>query len=278
MTGALNTSPEMLRKVRRIVWAHYKKHGRHDLPWRATANPYHILVSEVMLQQTQVVRVVPKYVDFIQRYPTVRSLARASLREVLVCWQGLGYNRRARALHTCAQAMVKTHKGKVPSEYHTLLALPGIGPYTASAVCVFAFEEARPLIETNIRTVLLHHFLPTRGSVHDRELYVLAESLMETTHPREWHYALMDYGAFLKQSGTRLNARSKHYRPQSKFSGSDREVRGAIVRELTRHPTLATSALFRLLSFERERATRILATLINEGLVVKRRGTLALPQ
>ncbi len=269
--------PSLLLQVRRAVWNHYKKNGRHDLPWRKTTNPYRVLVSEIMLQQTQVARVIPKYRAFLILFPNVRALADAPLRDVLVAWQGLGYNRRAKALHAAARAMCDTCAGKVPKDYDALLSLPGIGPYTAGAVCVFAYNKPHPLVETNIRTVLFHHLLNNRTDVPDSLLREAALAVLDTRHPREWHWALMDYGASLKQSGVRMNDKSRHYRTQSKFSGSDREVRGAIVRELSVTTRVSLSALSERLQFEPTRTKRILQNLVTEGLVVKKQKMFSLP-
>ena len=143
---------------RKIVLCHYKKHGRHHLPWRKTKNPYRILVSEIMLQQTPVDRVLPKYQEFLKQFPSIKKLAAASLGDVLRAWQGLGYNRRAKYLHQCAAVIIYDNGGIWPRTVNELQALPGIGPYTAGAVMAFAYNQPIPIIETNIRTVYLHHF------------------------------------------------------------------------------------------------------------------------
>lgn len=254
----------------RAVWGYYRAHGRHTLPWRHTRSPYRILVSEVMLQQTQVARVLPKYTAFIRAFPTVQALARASLRDVLTLWQGLGYNRRAKALHDAARIICGRHKGRVPHTEAGLVALPGIGTYTARAVCAFAYNAPVVLMETNIRTVLLNAFYATRQSVPDSELMVTAERLLAVRRPREWHWALMDYGAHLKERGVRNNSASKHYTKQSRFKGSDREVRGALVRHLTLHRHATTHALAAALPFPRVRITAQLNALTRDGLVQKR--------
>ena len=226
--------------LKRAVWAHYKRAGRHDLPWRQTVDPYRILVSELMLQQTQVARVIPKYLVFLARFPTIDTLAQTPLREVLIVWQGLGYNRRAKMLHEAAQVVVHEHAGQMPRTYDALLRLPGVGPYTARAVCAFAYNESGAMVETNIRTVLFHHLYPTRADVSDAELYRLIDTLCPAGRAREWYWALMDYGAHLKAHGVRLNHKSKHYTKQSKFEGSDRQLRGAILRAMTRYGVCTT--------------------------------------
>ncbi len=268
----MDVSKAAVAHVRRIVWRHYRTHGRHDLPWRQTTDPYKILVSEVMLQQTQVARVVPKYEAFVARFPTVQALAAAPLREVLVLWSGLGYNRRARMLHEAAK-WVCAHGGAFPRTQAALQQLPGVGHYTAGAVCAFAYNQCVPLVETNIRTVCMHHLLPGRDKVPDAEILQLTKVLCPRGRAREWYWALMDYGAHLKEQGVRLNAKSKHYTKQSRFAGSDRQLRGAIVRVLTAHDIMTQKALVQAVQADTQNAApeRIraqLERLVAEGMVM----------
>ena len=225
---------------RKLVWDFYKANGRHKLPWRKTHNPYKILVSEVMLQQTQVDRVIPYYKNFLKKFPTVRMLANVPLSEVLIAWQGLGYNRRAKMLHLAAKEVVSKYKGKFPESVEELESLPGIGPYTARAVAAFAYNQDVVFIETNIRTAITHHFFKNKKKVDDKEvLKVLTKAAPKFTKGKgscEWNAALMDYGAYLKRSRIRINAKSKTYTKQSKFTGSDRETRGAILKALAKKP------------------------------------------
>lgn len=226
-----------IRAFRTIVWKHYKEHGRHELPWRKTRDPYRILVSEIMLQQTQVERVIPYYKVFLKKFPSVRALARAPLSAVLIGWQGLGYNRRAKMLHMAGKAIV--NQRRFPDTPEALEALPGIGPYTARAVCAFAYNQDVVFIETNIRTVILHHFFPRRnpsiyGGVSDEEIARVLKDVFPKGRSREWYSALMDYGAHLKRSGVRLHAKAKGYVKQSTFMGSARQARGAILKELAK--------------------------------------------
>lgn len=250
---------------RALVWKYWKENGRHDLPWRKTKDPYRILVSEMMLQQTQVPRVLGKYDSFLKRFPAARALAKAPLSDVLKEWSGLGYNRRAKYLHDAAKILAKSriHNNNAIA----FLLCKGIGPYTRDAVSVFAFNEPKVLIETNIRTVYIHHFFPHTLSVRDRALLVYAEKAAKGQDPREWHWALMDYGAHLKQSGVRNNNRSSHYAKQSKFEGSLRQVRGAILRELHRGLTSVHG-----LPFSSEKIEEALAALARDGLIVKKKG------
>lgn len=209
----------------KAVWKYYISHGGQSLPWRRTKNPYHILVSEIMLQQTQVDRVIPKYKSFLGRFPTLQKLSEASLGEVLTEWQGLGYNRRAKMLHQCAKDVVGHHKGKLPKEYSALVKLSGIGPYTAGAVMAFAYNDAIPVIETNIRSVIIHHFFNDANDVSDGEVMKVVQNTLDAENQREWYYALMDYGVSIKKEFGNPNSRSKHYTKQSIFKGSDREIR-----------------------------------------------------
>ncbi|HWP61619.1 MAG TPA: A/G-specific adenine glycosylase [Candidatus Paceibacterota bacterium] len=226
------------------VWSYWKENGRHDLPWRKTKNPYKILVSEVMLQQTQVPRVIEKYKSFLKKFPTVRALAKAPLSAVLKEWSGLGYNRRGKYLHDAAKEIVGTYRGnfkealKHPPARTTVQSggLPGVGPYTRSAVKVFAFNEPEVLLETNVRTAITHHFFQNKKNVKDESIRTIAELAAKGQDPRTWQSALFDYGSFLKRSGVRNNHRSAHYTKQSKFDGSLRQVRGAILRELQNGP------------------------------------------
>jgi A/G-specific adenine glycosylase len=261
-----------IKKLQKIVWDYYTLHARDDLPWRNTHDPYHILVSEIMLQQTQVVRVIEKYHQFLEKFPTVSALAEAPLREVLIVWQGLGYNRRAKMLHSAAQVIVREHKGRVPRDYDTLRSLPGIGPYTAGAVSAFAYNIPIPIVETNIRTVLFYHLFGMRGEVTDVELLRVSDLLLDRTRPRDWYYALMDYGAHLKSQGITLNAKSKHYTKQSRFEGSDRQVRGAILRTLAQHPVLTERMLIKYTGHIPVRVRTQLAALTREGMVRTTKG------
>lgn len=219
-----------LTKFKALVWRYYRAHGRHNLPWRKTKDPYRILVSEVMLQQTQVERVIPLYKKFIKQFPTAKKLAAAPLSAVLKSWQGLGYNRRAKMLQEAARELLMRKISTVPE----LEALPGVGPYTARAVAAFAYNKDVIFVETNIRTAIIHHFFPKRKKVRDGEIEKILIQVLPKGRAREWYSALMDYGAYLKRSGISHNVRSKKYVKQSKFAGSLREARGAILRELAR--------------------------------------------
>lgn len=254
-----------LAGFRRTVWNYYRVHGRHDLPWRQTHDVYRILVSEVMLQQTQVERVVPLYKNFIKQFPTAKSLAAASLGEVLKCWQGLGYNRRAKMLHNAAKELI-VRKITSISELETL---PGVGPYTARAVAAFAWNAEGIVIETNIRTVVIHHFFSNKEKVSDAEIEKVLMQALPKGKSREWYSALMDYGAYLKRSGISHNAKSKGYVKQSKFVGSLREARGALLRELAEGAAGSVRLAGLLGADRRVQMHTALEALVAEGLVEK---------
>ena len=255
------------RKFQKLVKDHYKK-DRRALPWRDTSNAYRILVSEIMLQQTQVDRVVPKYKVFLKAFPTFGSLASAPLSDVLRGWQGLGYNRRAKMLHVCAKGVCEQYGGKLPRTYEELQKLPGIGPYTAGAVMAFAYNKPIPIIETNIRTAYLHHFFKNKNDVHDRELMPVIERTLDRENPRDWYHALMDYGSTLKQTEGNANIRSRHYTKQSRFEGSNRQVRGQILRALSEEPM--TLIGLRKAGISAEKLPAQLQALAAEGFVVRR--------
>lgn len=217
------------------IWGFYGHSGRKNLPWRGTKNAYKIMVSEVMLQQTQVARVIEKYPEFLNAFPNLEALANSSLTDVLRVWQGMGYNRRAKYLRDSAEKIISKHRGRVPKTERELLALPGIGHYTANAILTFTCNEPRVFIETNIRRVFIHHFfqLGSRAPklISDAEILPLVEATLDKENPRAWYYALMDYGAHLpKVTHSNSNTQSKHYVKQSIFKGSLRELRGKIIR------------------------------------------------
>lgn len=218
-----------------------------------------------MLQQTQVDRVIPFYRRFLKKFPTVQSLASSNLRPVLKMWQGLGYNRRAKMLHEAAKSAMIYHSGRIPRLFEDLRALPGVGDYTAKAVRVFAFNKPEVLIETNIRTVFIHHFFPKKKKVSDKELLPYMVVLLEENkqNSRKWYSALMDYGSYLKQTLPNPSRRSAHHVRQSKFKGSDREIRGAILKAYLKGEPLSR------LPFDKKRIVEQLKNLRAEGLVSK---------
>lgn len=222
-----------------------------------------------MLQQTQVDRVIPKYKEFLKVFPNVSRLASASLEEVLRLWQGLGYNRRAKFLHQAASVLVSEYNGRFPRDLSTLQSFPGVGAYTAGAVLAFAYNQPVVLIETNIRRVFIHHFFQKKNEVKDSDILLQIEKTLPSDNPREWYWALMDYGVFIKSNYGNTNVRSKHYTKQSAFAGSDREIRGAIIKLLCAEGEATVYQLEKQLQKERGRIEEMLFKLTNEGMVRK---------
>lgn len=247
-----------------LIWQKGRELYR-TMPWRDTDDPYKIMVSEFMLQQTQVDRVVPKFEAFIVRYPDVRALTAASLADVLAIWNGLGYNRRAKFLHDSAVKIVSNFNGRVPSGREDLMSLPGIGPNTAAAIMVYAFNQPVGFIETNIRTVYFQHFFADSHLVTDDELRKVVGETVDTEHPREFFWALMDYGTYLKKQGSAQLDKSFHYKKQSALEGSMRQVRGQIIRALAK-ADMSESELRHEVIID-ERFEPALAGVIKDGLV-----------
>jgi A/G-specific adenine glycosylase len=225
-----------LESFRELVWDYYRDHGR-DLPWRHDPTPYQVVVSEIMLQQTQVGRVKEKYAEWLRLFPGWESLAVASTTEVLAAWQGMGYNRRALWLKRIAETVTQDYAAQLPQDPMELMKLSGIGPNTAGSIVAFAFNVPTVFIETNIRRVFIHHFFGDAHDVADKQLLPLIESALDREHPGQWYYALMDYGSYLAKTVPNPNRRSKHHSVQSQFEGSDRQVRGQILRYLLQHRT-----------------------------------------
>ncbi len=258
-----------IARFKKIIYAHYHASGRHTLPWRQTRDPYHILVSELMLQQTQVDRVIPKYQAFIATYPNVATLARAALGDVLKIWVGLGYNRRAKYLHEAAKVIAVEGWPGTESE---LRALPGVGVYTAGAVATFAFNQPVAIIETNIRAVFIEHFFADKAQVHDEEILPLVAKALDYDNPREWYYALMDYGSSLKRQKGSLTTKSVHYKKQKPFKGSVRQLRGAVVRTLvSAGKAKSIEYLVAETQAEEKLLVSVLEQLTGDGLVQKQK-------
>lgn len=275
----MGVSPERLEEFSATVWERGRELYR-DLPWRDTHDPYAILLSEVMLQQTQVSRVMGRWEQWLETFPTIADLASAPLPPVLELWQGMGYNRRALNLKRCAEEVVAMHDGVVPSDKKALLGLPGIGPSTSAGVRVFAFRQPDMYLETNVRAVFIHELFPGRESVADKELVSLVEATCpQDARVRAWYYALLDYGAYLKKTMPNPTRRSKHYTRQSKFEGSHRQKRAYLLRRVI-DDALSTEDLARDLA-QSERASgrqepsveevcAILDELEREGFVMRR--------
>jgi A/G-specific adenine glycosylase len=253
------------------VLSHYAKRKRDSLPWRHTIDPYRILVSEIMLQQTQVDRVIPYYKNFLKKFRNVEVLAKSRLVDVLKLWSGLGYNRRAKYLRDAAIHLVENYDGVFPKSYEDLRKLPGVGDYTARAVRVFAFNERDVLLETNIRTAFTHSFFSNEKVVHDKQLLPLLLHAAEDQNPKVWHWALMDYGSYLKKSGIQINSKSTTYTKQSRFVGSNRQLRGRLIRRLMEGPI--TQASFRTIDAKNIYSISMaLHAMEKNGLVEKKKG------
>ena len=266
---AVKVSPTMnTMAFRSMVLAYYAENAR-DLPWRRTEDPYRILVSEMMLQQTQVGRVLTKYDSFLATFPDVTVLASAPLRAVLELWQGLGYSRRAVALHKAARTIREEYGGLIPQNLAELRRLPGVGAATAGAISVFAFNVPVAFVETNIRTVFLHHYFPDRSAVPDREILPLIEATLDRTDPRRWFYALMDYGVALKAGVANPSRRSSHYARQSPVPGSRRQLRAQVLRVvLSRDRVTVEDITAEISGGDAPRVAEALEGLMNEGFLV----------
>lgn len=244
------------------LWAFYNEHGR-DLPWRQTIDPYHVLVSEIMLQQTQVSRVTPKYTEFLISFPNVHTLARATLADVLKVWSGLGYNRRAKYLHETAKVVAELG-GSFPKTVEQLELLPGVGKNTAGAIMAYAYNIPAVFIETNIRTVYIHYFFADQAGVSDKQILPIIEASIDAQNPREFYWALMDLGTHIKKSVGNVARVSKHYTRQSHFDGSIRQVRGKVLKQLG----VKSQSLSELMdSIADERLVQVLDDLQNEKLI-----------
>lgn len=263
---------EAVAAFRDRIYSHYRDHGRHDLPWRKTRDPYAVLVSEVMLQQTQVTRVIPYFEEWMERFPAPDALAAAPLEAVLRTWQGLGYNRRAIALVRAAEAIAAEHDGEVPSDREALLSLPGVGPATAAGVRAFAFREPDLYLETNVRAVFLHEFFADAEGVPDTALLPLLEQTLDRDDPRTWYWALLDYGAHLKRTLPNPSRRSRHHTRQSPFEGSHRQLRARLLRTVMEMPDSTIDELAAGFGEDPVRAGQALAELVDEGFLAEERG------
>ncbi|MBP9821803.1 MAG: A/G-specific adenine glycosylase [Candidatus Pacebacteria bacterium] len=270
-------SLKQIRKFHDTVLNYYRISGRHDLPWRTNPSPYRVLVSEIMLQQTQVSRVLIKFAEFMRAFPNLKSLAQSDQHRLLSVWKGLGYNRRALWLRDAAQEIVRNYKGRIPHDPEKLEALKGVGHYTARAIAAFAYDMPHVFIETNIRRIYLHHFFKNKEGVHDNDLLPLIEQTLPSylkakssqLTARHWYWALMDYGSHLAKTIPNPNRNSKHYTKQSKFEGSDRQIRGKIL-ELLLSSSYTKKSLAKSLEISGEKLDGILATLDRDGFIVEK--------
>lgn len=241
--------------------------------WRDTRDPYAILVSEVMLQQTQTARVERYFDAWMRRFPNIDVLASASKTDVLEEWQGLGYNRRALLLKLSAEQVAESYKGELPQTFDELVALPGIGPATAAGVLAFAHNQPAAYLETNVRTVVLHELFADHAEVSDKHVMAVVraaarEADLQGIEARVWNYCLLDYGVWLKKAFPNPSRRSKHHTKQSKFEGSHRQKRAAILREVLSNPGLDSEELERILPWGMVDFEPALKDLLSEGFLV----------
>jgi A/G-specific adenine glycosylase len=256
-----------------LLWQKAKELYR-PMPWREDTRPYYVLVSEIMLQQTQVDRVVPKFLAFIEVFPGIEALADSGLDKVLQLWSGLGYNRRAKFLHEAAKMIVADYNGVFPDSMDELVKLPGVGVNTAGAILAYSFNQPVVFIETNVRTVYFYHYFEGEVTVDDKALREVVQETLDREHPREWYWALMDYGSYLKRNGAGLNNKSRHYKKQSPLKGSLREVRGQVLKALS-SGEMSRANLEQLVSAD-ARFEIALQGLKKDGLVSETKGTLHL--
>ncbi|NTU73359.1 A/G-specific adenine glycosylase [Candidatus Roizmanbacteria bacterium] len=266
----MNISTVKIAEFKKTVGEYYQVNKRR-LPWRETTDPYAIVVSEIMLQQTQVKRVLEKYPAFLMRFPDFSALAQASLKDVLQEWQGMGYNRRGKYLKQIAEIVTSQFQGVLPASPEIVDSFPGIGRATACSICAFAFNQSTVFIETNIRRVFIHHFFKDEQEIADEQLMPLVEAALDKENPREWYYALMDYGTYLAKVVENPNKRSRHYAVQSRFEGSDRQIRGEILRALL-SSTRSRESILLSYNGQSERVARILDQMIGEGIVRENEG------
>lgn len=259
------------QEFNQFIWNYYKDNKR-ILPWRESITSYGVVVSELMLQQTQVPRVLVKYPEFLVNFPDFESLAQAPFERLLRVWQGMGYNRRVKYLQQIAQKIIWEHRGVVPDNPTTLEAFPGIGPATARSIITYIYNKPEIFIETNIRRIYIHHFFSDASNISDKQLYPFIEKTIDKKNPREWYYALMDYGTALAKIVANPNRKSKHYTKQSKFEGSNRQVRGGILKILLEKEKLTKEDIVVLTNFERERVYPVLEELQNEGFINEKKG------
>lgn len=262
-------SGQAITLFRSIIYDYYATNKR-SFDWRQNPTAYNVVVSEVMLQQTQTDRVAPKFKVFIERFPTFQALAISSFHDVLAHWKGLGYNRRALGLQAIAQSITDHYDGQLPSDVATLETFPNIGPATARSITAFAFNAPTVFIETNIRTVFIYFFKSNIKAVSDKELMPIIDNALDKENPREWYYALMDYGVMLKKSVGNVSQRSAHYKKQSPFIGSDRQLRGRILQVLLDCQRVSFDTLLELLDKkdQSQRIERIIERMKCDTLIV----------
>ena len=251
------------------VCKYVEREGLRDLPWRKKPNFYTVLVSEIMLQQTQVERVVPKFELFLSTFPNIEDLAKAKKREVLSHWSGLGYNRRAVFLHQAAHYVVTNG---IPKHKEEIMNLPGVGIYTANAIEAFVYNKESIVIETNIRTAVIEHCFKRKQKVNDTEISLVLKEALHTPQVRKkgmrfWYSALMDYGSFLKKNAVSHNKKVDGYTKQKPFKHSFRYVRSTLLKKIVAEKKGCTLYILKK-EINDDRCTDALKSLIKDNLIV----------
>jgi len=258
---------EVKNLFQNYIYEYFINHKR-KFPFRENTTPYNVLVSEIMLQQTQTERVSEKFLKFTEKFPDFLTLSQAPLDVILREWKGLGYNRRAVALKKIAEIVVRDYDGELPDSKETLESFPQIGHNTASSIITFAFNKPTAFIETNVRRVYIYFFFPKKTNVHDKQILPIVRFTVDKNNPREWYYALMDYGVMLKKSHPELNKKSAHYRKQTPFKGSSRQIRGELLKILINNKTIKIKEIQKKIKIDdAERLKKILNQLQKEGFI-----------
>jgi len=260
-----------IAEFKETVLSHYRQ-AKRKFPWHY-ADPWGVTVSEFMLQQTRTERVIPYWENWMKLWPKPEALADASMETALRAWSGLGYNRRCRYLKESAAIIMSENGGRVPETPQALLALPGVGPYMSAAIACFAYNYPAVFIETNIRSAVIHCFFPDRNDVRDSEIIPILEAALNRKDPRTWHYALMDYGAFLKSTTTNPSRRSAHYTRQSPFNGSFRQARGKVIKALVSMGQCNAEELKLASGLEEQKLYEVLEKLKEEAFVAEDGGS-----
>jgi len=254
-------------EFKKAVLLHYQQ-AKRNFPWHYT-DPWGVMVSEFMLQQTRTERVIPYWENWMKLWPQPKALADASMETALRAWSGLGYNRRCRYLKESAAIITNRNSGKVPETPKALLSLPGVGPYMSAAIACFAYNFPAVFIETNIRSAVIYNFFPGRDDVRDSEIIPILEAALDRNDPRTWHYALMDYGAFIKKTTANPNRRSAHYTRQSPFNGSFRQARGKVIKALVSTGRCTAEELKLATGLEEGKLYEVLEKLKKESFVAE---------
>lgn len=265
-------TPSLVLDFQSFVFSFYETSGRHDMVWRHTTDPYLITVSEIMLQQTQVLRVAEIFPRFIAQFPTAESLAAASDADILSAWQGMGYNRRALYLKKLCRTITEKHGGVFPTTPSELEKLSGIGKATSCSIAAFAYNTPVVFIETNIRRVFIHFFFQGRETVDDAEIFPLVEAMLPEDRSREWYWALMDLGTEIKRTVGNPNRKSRQYVKQSKFEGSNRQVRGAVLKEMLKRSSGTVLSVAEAVGFPEESVSAVLLEMEKEGFFASEDG------